>query len=238
MCQCLLLGLCGTRRFRDSHPFGLRGTGGFRDSLLLFGTNPRRRAGDNHEHCGDQSHRRPLQRHQSLLPREAVVLSLDQLLPQERVVRIGFIEQRQPEIEVSLPLRALRISQLGLRDADGSPFVPRPQFVRLLKAEQGARVVLVVVGLPGLLQIVLGPRRQENALGVRLIVADGRLQFLHVLIAVLRFGGHRLHGDVDQFAGLVSRRDLVARGRHQTLHRVLGDVRRIAGEDLVQDRTE
>ena len=108
----------------------------------------------------------------------------------------------------------------------------------LLKSEQRARVVLVVVGLPSLCQIVGGSRRQQNTFRVRLVIADRRLELLYVLVAVLRFGGHRLHRDLDQLTLLVSRCDFIPRRRHQALHGVLGEMRRVAGEELVQDRAE
>ena len=242
----------GFRLFVEGHDLGFGGAGGLLDrdlfglgralrlghGQLLLLANPHGRTAHNDEDRRHQPNRRPLEEHQTLLTRHAILLAVNQLLSQLGMLRLLGVEQRQAEVEVPFPPGTLRVRQLGLPDPDSGPLVSRPKFVSLLKPEQGARVMLVVVGLLGVFQVIFRPRGEQHAFRVRLIVANRGLQRLHIRVAIFRIGGHRLHRNVDQLALFVGRRDLVAGRRHQALHHVLRDVRRPIGEDLVQDRPE
>ena len=72
--------------------------------------------------------------------------------------------------------------------------------------------------------------------------ANRCLHFLDGLETLIRIRLHGLHGDLHQLASrvvaidfvLIDVTNLVARGRHQTLHRVLARVRRTARDDFKQ----
>ena len=98
----------------------------FGNGLLLFGANPNRGSRHDDEDGRRHSHRGTLQKHQPPLASHAIILSLDQLAPQRRVIGIGLIEQRQAEIEVLLGLGAPGIGQLGFRHSRHRAFVALP----------------------------------------------------------------------------------------------------------------
>ncbi len=73
---------------------------------------------------------------------------------------------------------------------------------------------------------------------MRLILANGRLEFFHALIAIFDFSGHRLQSDVDQFTGLVGFDNSSGRRRLQALDGSSAKMRWLPGNDLIQNRTE
>ena len=71
-----------------------------------------------------------------------------------------------------------------------------------------------------------------------LILPNGLLKLQHRRVAIFDAGRHRLAGDVHQFARLVGGLDFVAGRGDQALHHVLAGVRRVSGQDFVQDRAQ
>ena len=148
------------------------------------------------------------------------------------------VEQRQPEVEVSLSQRADGIRKAGRGDTLFGPFVPVPETQSLLEAEQGAREHLVPVLASGLFEILFGADGKRDTLRVGLILADGVLKVGHLCVPVFRLRGHRLKRDREQLARLFGGLNVVPGGGHQAFHHVLARVRRAAGDDLVKDRTQ
>ena len=97
---------------------------------------------------------------------------------------------------------------------------------------------MIDVRLFGLFQLLVGAIRENDTFSVRLVLLDGILQVLDRCVSLVDIGRHRPHGDVHQLAGLLDRADLVLGGRHQALHGVGTTVRRFAGDDFKQNRTQ